>query len=54
MANIFEVMAENILTLNKNLSLVYKEVHEIHEALYPQEQPKTAGNAQDNEISGND
>jgi hypothetical protein len=54
MESIFEVMAKNILTINDNLSIMYKEIHEIHEALYPKEQPKTAGDAQYNEVSGND
>lgn len=52
MESIFEIMAKNILTINQNLSVVYKELHEIHDALYPKEQPKTAGDAPDNEISG--
>lgn len=53
--NIFQIINENLVGMSEDLVIMHKKIDEIHAVLYPPtEQPKTAGDAQYNEVSGND
>jgi hypothetical protein len=42
--NIFEVINLNIIDISKDIAVIFKEIHEIHEILFPKNnEPNTLG-----------